>query len=628
MYISDMTIRKRLNDRISSLQTGHPFVTAQLLDLGRRDAIDQALSRLVKCGDITRIGRGVYVRTPHNRTSEVETKHLIDQAVIAMSTAHRHPIQSNGKEALCRLGIPDVEGAAAEHSDHSTYPHTFLSSTGRRNFRICGQVIHVKKVSPRKIAQGGTPVGLAISAIWYLGKKGFTPIIMGHIMQKLTPEEQQLLRASRRDLPGWALDVLDQNVSEDYTNRELHESATGTLSSHPVSTAPQQIAELEKRWTPSTIEGRWSGFGPYYAMFPVEFARKVIAQYCPPNGAVLDPFCGRGTVPFVAMATGREAAACDINPVAWVYAKVKTDPHPNSSDVLARAKEIFDGIQADDRIPENEFQELAWAPDVLAYLNAARRLLNWRSSSIDRTLMGTLLIHLHAKLGDGFSNQMRQSKSMAPAYSVRWWKERNMMPPVIDMLDLIKKKLDWRYQKGILIPEQERPQIILRDAREAIPTLHSSFKADLVFTSPPYCGVTNYRYDNWIRLWLLGEGPAVASGDTKQRYVNKTAYKELLNETFSACSKVTKENAVIYVRTDARQFTLEATKAALCLAWPDKEMFFIHDGFKKATQTALYGDKSKKPGEVDLLLLPKGANYSHEMKEESQGLINLLKTFK
>ncbi|MEV3821946.1 DUF6088 family protein [Aeromonas dhakensis] len=616
MYISDMCIREKLNDRISSFQMGYPFVTAQLLDLGRRDAIDQALSRLVKCGDITRLGRGVYVRTSHNRTSEVETKQLIEQAVNAISTAHGLHIQTNGKEALYRLGLADVEDAAANHPDYSTQTGTFLSSTGRRSFHICGQVIHVKKVSPRKIAQGGTPVGLAISAIWHLGKEGFTPIIMGHIMQKLTPEEQILLRESRRDLPGWALDVLDQNASVDYSDRELPERATDTLSSLPVASEPPQISELEKRWTPSTIEGRWCGFGPYYAMFPVEFARKVIAQYCPPNGVVLDPFCGRGTVPFVAMATGREAAACDINPVAWVYAKVKTDPHPNTSDVLARAKEIFESIQADDRVPENEFQELAWAPDVLAYLNAARRLLNWRSSPIDRTLMGTLLVHLHAKLGDGFSNQMRQSKSMAPAYSVRWWKERNMLPPTIDMLDLIKRKLDWRYQKGILIPEQERPQIILQDAREAIPTLNNSFKADLVFTSPPYCGVTNYRYDNWIRLWLLGEGPALTSGDAKQRYANKKAYKKLLNETFQECSKVTKENAVIYVRTDARQFTLEATKEALCLAWPDKEMFYIYDGFKKATQTALYGDKSKKPGEVDLLLLPKNTNYSHTMKKE------------
>src|SRR5207237_4498202 len=32
-------------------------------------------------------------------------------------------------------------------------------------------------------------------------------------------------------------------------------------------------------------------------------------------------------------------------------------------------------------------------------------------------------------------------------------------------------------------------------------------KAALVFTSPPYFRVTNYHYDQWLRLWLLGEAP-------------------------------------------------------------------------------------------------------------------------
>lgn len=31
----------------------------------------------------------------------------------------------------------------------------------------------------------------------------------------------------------------------------------------------------------------------------------------------------------------------------------------------------------------------------------------------------------------------------------------------------------------------------------------SRFK--LLLTSPPCCGVTSYRLDNWIRLWLLGD---------------------------------------------------------------------------------------------------------------------------
>ena len=65
-------------------------------------------------------------------------------------------------------------------------------------------------------------------------------------------------------------------------------------------------------------EGRWAGFGPYYAMFPVDFARRVIEQFCPRDGAVLDPFCGRGTAPIVAKALGRAAMGIELNPVAWI----------------------------------------------------------------------------------------------------------------------------------------------------------------------------------------------------------------------------------------------------------------------------------------------------------------------
>ena len=31
-----------------------------------------------------------------------------------------------------------------------------------------------------------------------------------------------------------------------------------------------------KKPTPSSTEGRWCSFGPYYAMFPVEFSLNVI----------------------------------------------------------------------------------------------------------------------------------------------------------------------------------------------------------------------------------------------------------------------------------------------------------------------------------------------------------------
>ncbi|XHL98491.1 MAG: hypothetical protein P7H58_11360 [Microcoleus anatoxicus] len=32
----------------------------------------------------------------------------------------------------------------------------------------------------------------------------------------------------------------------------------------------------------------------------------------------------------------------------------------------------------------------------------------------------------------------------------------------------------------------------------------SQSRFNLLFTSPPYFGITNYHYDQWLRLWMLG----------------------------------------------------------------------------------------------------------------------------
>ena len=124
-------------------------------------------------------------------------------------------------------------------------------------------------------------------------------------------------------------------------------------------------------------DGRWAGFGPYYATFPISFARAVIETMSPRRGGrVMDPFCGRGTAPFVAQATGRASLGIDLNPAAWVFAKVKTDPETNVKRLLYRLEEVQKEVSAEDQIAQSEFQEWAWCVEVLGFLNAARRVLD------------------------------------------------------------------------------------------------------------------------------------------------------------------------------------------------------------------------------------------------------------
>jgi DNA modification methylase len=50
---------------------------------------------------------------------------------------------------------------------------------------------------------------------------------------------------------------------------------------------------------------RWSRFGPYYAMFPFDFAVDVINRYSSPDDWIIDPFAGRATSIYASAALGR-----------------------------------------------------------------------------------------------------------------------------------------------------------------------------------------------------------------------------------------------------------------------------------------------------------------------------------
>ncbi len=292
----------------------------------------------------------------------------------------------------------------------------------------------------------------------------------------------------------------------------------------------------------------------------------------------------------------------DLNPVAYVFAAAKTDPEPVAGSVLDRIGQVAAAVMHEDSIPQNEFQDWAWCPRALGFLRAARRLLDWRNSRLDRTLMAIILVHLHGKAGNAISNQMRQTKSMAPTYAVNWWSKRDQRPPEIDPVAYFSAKVLWRYRRGI--PQGPTARIEFGDARAVLPRARMRFS--MLLTSPPYWQVTNYRVDNWIRLWMLGEG-ALPSWEVSQRYGHRERYVTMLNEVFAAAAQLMEPDATIYVRTDARTFTRDATTQAVERLWPDRTIFAQH-GRGKRSQTLHYGDSSPKPGEVDLFLPPNGQN--------------------
>jgi hypothetical protein len=360
----------------------------------------------------------------------------------------------------------------------------------------------------------------------------------------------------------------------------------------------------------STPIGRWAAIGPYYAMFPLEFAFEVIDRYSKPGQLVIDPFAGRASSIYAAATKGRHGLGIEINPLGWIYAQSKLNPAPLNS-VEIRLSTIIRASKGEKYKKQSadlpEFFQWCFSQDVLAFLLAARHNLDWHNNITDRTLMSFILIYLHGKLGQALSNQMRQAKSLGHNYSIRWWKERKLRPPQIEIKAFLLQRIHWRYEKGT--PEITYSDVKLADSTEMLKIEAEAFKlktgkrCSLFFTSPPYYGITHYHKDQWLRLWLLGgaEQPLWSSDKYRGRFESKVVYKELLDNVFRSAAEIMDDTGTVYVRTDTRDFTKTTTLEILRKYFPTWKEEIIDAPITGRTQTDILGNTSSKPGEVDMI---------------------------
>jgi len=76
----------------------------------------------------------------------------------------------------------------------------------------------------------------------------------------------------------------------------------------------------------------------------------------------------------------------------------------------------------------------------------------------------------------------------------------------------------------------------------------------------------------------------------------------MLRHVFAKSKPLLKRNAVVHVRTDARQFTREATIEALESAFPRKKLRSEKHSLPDFTQTALFDSELETKGEVDFVM--------------------------
>ncbi|WP_197457718.1 hypothetical protein [Ferrovum sp. PN-J185] len=71
--------------------------------------------------------------------------------------------------------------------------------------------IRLQHTYQRKLMLARRLAGLALSAIWYLGKTEVTPTLIEKISHKLGAKEFEILKSATSSMPAWMSDAIFRN---------------------------------------------------------------------------------------------------------------------------------------------------------------------------------------------------------------------------------------------------------------------------------------------------------------------------------------------------------------------------------------------------------------------------------
>jgi hypothetical protein len=199
-------IAHKIMKRVSKRGRGKWVCTPKdFLGLGSREAVDQALSRLVKAGKLRRIGRGLYDMP---RMSDVLKRSApVDWNAAIEAIARRDGVRiiPDGLVAANQLGLTNAVPAKA----------SYMTDGSTRTLKIGGRTARFRHAGPRVMQWAGKPAGPVTQALRWLGPdKATDPQVISTLKRNLPNDVKLNLMRNSGALPGWALSVV-RSITDD-----------------------------------------------------------------------------------------------------------------------------------------------------------------------------------------------------------------------------------------------------------------------------------------------------------------------------------------------------------------------------------------------------------------------------
>ena len=184
------TLRNAILNHVAAAPEGVPVAAKELLHLGTRVAVDQTLSRLVRRGNLIRIGCGLYVRPIEGRFGIRPPE--ATKVVQALVERRGESIVPHGAAAANELGL----------TTQVPVREVYLTSGPTRKLKFGKQVVELRHAPAWQLALPGRPAGGAIRALAWMGPEHAGNVIEA-IRSQLTESERNAIVELRRLLPTW-----------------------------------------------------------------------------------------------------------------------------------------------------------------------------------------------------------------------------------------------------------------------------------------------------------------------------------------------------------------------------------------------------------------------------------------
>lgn len=205
-----MGIAEQIETLSEKLPEGTVLSADAFVALGKRAAVDQALSRLAKIGVLMRIQRGRYVRPVRTRFG---TRAPAPEAVIeGLAAESGETIVPNGAVAANALGLTTQVPVRS----------VFLTSGRTRQLTLGRQVVELRHAEGWELRAPHRPAGQALRALAWLGPEQ-APAAAEQLNASLPEAEKRVLVSACASLPQW----LAATVSEVFVVGRTGDRAVG-----------------------------------------------------------------------------------------------------------------------------------------------------------------------------------------------------------------------------------------------------------------------------------------------------------------------------------------------------------------------------------------------------------------